>query len=169
MDSISDLTRRSQASGAHSPASARTGLEKKIRILFMDDEEHVRYIARGMLEFCNHEVVTVREGAAAVDTYQRAARDGRPFDIVILDLKVANGLGGLETLKLLRQIDSSVRTIVCSGTLVEPAAYYRQLGFSGILAKPFRLQDIHWVVSLVLENHPAVSWAELNAPRAPGP
>jgi DNA-binding NtrC family response regulator len=117
----------------------------------MDDEEHIRFITRSMLEFCNHEVVTVREGAAAIECYRSAAAEGRPFDAVILDLRVPNGLGGMDTLRSLRQIDSRVRAIVCSGTLTEPVAFYREQGFCAELAKPFRLQDIHRTLASVLE------------------
>lgn len=62
---------------------------------------------------------------------------------MILDLTTVNGLGGIETIRRLREIDPGVRAIVCSGYSNDPVmANFREYGFSGVLPKPFSLQDL---------------------------
>jgi len=53
------------------------------------------------------------------------------------------GLGGIETINRLSELDPGVRAIVCSGYSNDPVmANYRDYGFSGVLPKPFSLQDL---------------------------
>ena len=39
----------------------------------------------------------------------------RPFDLVILDLTVKNGMGGKEAVKVFKQMNPNVRAVVSSG------------------------------------------------------
>ena len=104
----------------------------------MDDEEVVRKLARRLLEQMGHEVELVEDGQGAIVAYESAKGQGRPFDPVILDLTVRNGVGGKETIRELLKIDPAVKAIVISGyandpVVLEPERY----GFKGVLAKPF--------------------------------
>jgi len=108
------------------------------RVLVMDDERAVREAARRMLEHLGYEVVAAVDGEEAVAVYGRARREGRPFDLVILDLTVPGGLGGREALPRLLDLDPQVRAIVSSGYSSDPLlANYRDHGFRGRLAKPY--------------------------------
>jgi signal transduction histidine kinase/CheY-like chemotaxis protein len=123
------------------------------RILVMDDEEDVSSICSAMLERVGHEVVICDEGAAAVEVYMDALRQGVRFDLVILDLTVPGGLGGLDALDLLREIDPDVRAIVSSGycsdpVMADPASY----GFMGVVPKPYDFKMIKTAVAEVLQR-----------------
>ena len=62
---------------------------------------------------------------------------------MILDLTTPMGLGGVETIRRLLEIDPDVRAIVCSGYSNDPVmANFRDYGFSGVLTKPFSLQNL---------------------------
>ena len=82
----------------------------------------------------------------------KARRDqGRPFDAVILDLTVRDGVGGQETIRELLKIDPAVKAIVMSGyaddpVVLEPERY----GFKGVLAKPFDKLKLQEILSRVL-------------------
>lgn len=112
-------------------------------ILIMDDEEYILEVLVKMLKYHGFTVSTARTGEEAVDIYKNSLESGTPFDFVILDLTVYNGMGGKETVKILRDIDPGVRAIVSSGYSDNPVlANYRDYGFSGILSKPYVISDV---------------------------
>ena len=82
------------------------------RILFMDDEEQIRKIGTAILRRIGYEVATANDGEAAVQEYQRAQQDGKPYSLVILDLTVPGGIGGRQAMEQLLKIDPEVRAIV---------------------------------------------------------
>ncbi len=120
------------------------------RVLVMDDEQDVRNIAVRMLTWLGYEAEAVTDGREAITRYTAARAGGRPFDVVMMDLTVRGGMGGLEALTELRQLDASIRAIVSSGYSENPVmAGFRQFGFHGVLAKPFTLQQLRAAVESV--------------------
>ncbi len=121
------------------------------RVLIMDDEEAVREVAEGFLNSIGCEIALARDGTEALELYLNARETGRPFDAVILDLTVSGGMGGIETIKKLTEIDKEVKAIVSTGYSNDPVmAEYRKYGFKGVLNKPYKLQEMSEVVSRVL-------------------
>jgi DNA-binding NarL/FixJ family response regulator len=60
-----------------------------------------------------------------------------------MDLTVPGGMGGKETMKRLRDIDSKVVGIVSSGYCNDPIlAHYSEYGFSGVVAKPYNMEEL---------------------------
>jgi CheY-like chemotaxis protein len=117
----------------------------------MDDEEEVRELVGRSLQQMGQEVALVGDGDKAVEVYRREKGLGRPFDAVILDLTVRAGVGGLEAIQALLQIDPAVKAIVMSGyandpVVLEPGRH----GFKGVLPKPFTIRKIRESLSLVL-------------------
>lgn len=126
------------------------------RILIMDDDRMVRETMRRQLAICGYEVTAVAQGEDAVSAYAQARDGGRPFAAVILDLKVAAGWGGEQTLVELLRLDPDLKALVCSGTLEAPKAHYRKMGFRGVLGKPYSLADLRGVVEEVLLSQESV-------------
>jgi nitrogen-specific signal transduction histidine kinase/CheY-like chemotaxis protein len=123
------------------------------RILVMDDESDVRQVASRMLELIGFDVETVANGGDAVAAYAAAWGTEQPFRAVILDLTVPGGKGGLEAIIELRAIHADVKAIVSSGysndpVMSDPGRY----GFQGIIAKPYRLDDLRRVIDEVLSK-----------------
>jgi signal transduction histidine kinase/ActR/RegA family two-component response regulator len=133
-------------------ASVPAGVLGKRKILVMDDEEVVRKLVRRLLQQMGHEVEMAEDGQSAVAAYERAKDQGHPFDAVILDLTIRDGVGGQETIRELLKIDPAVKAIVVSGysndpALLEPERY----GFKGVLRKPFDRHSLRTVLARVLE------------------
>ena len=133
------------------PSRSVTGPRLAGRVLVMDDEEIVREVAMAMLRHLGCEVVATACGAELVATYRAALEAGRRFDAVICDLTVPGGMGGREALDELRAIDGEVRAIVSSGYSNDPImADYASHGFVGVVAKPYRLEDLARALGSVL-------------------
>lgn len=121
------------------------------RILVMDDEAAIRTLAVNMLEFLGYQPEAVNNGTAAVEHYLRALRKGHPFDAVILDLAVPDGMGGKETIERLGEVDRKVKAILASGYAQDSTMMdFRRLGFKAAIAKPFTLEELNRTLSSVV-------------------
>ncbi len=113
------------------------------RVLLMDDEPDIRRLATQMMQHLGLEVHSVADGAAAAEEYARALRDGRRYDLVVLDLTVPGGMGGLQALRRLKEIDAEVTAIVSSGySEDEVMASYRSHGFRAMVPKPYGIDEL---------------------------
>jgi PAS domain S-box-containing protein len=122
------------------------------KILVMDDEEMIRSVLGRMLVKLGYEVRQARDGAEAVELYQRAQESGEPFTAVIFDLTIPGGMGGKEALEQLRGYDARIRAIVSSGYSDDPVmANYKQYGFSGVIAKPYKIQELSRIIDGVIK------------------
>ncbi len=113
------------------------------RILLMDDDPDIRGVATAMLEVLGYEVECAADCGTAVALYRDALACGARFDGVILDLTVAGGPGGRETLEQLRRIDPAVRALASSGysddqVLADPPAF----GFVAAIGKPYTVEQL---------------------------
>jgi PAS domain S-box-containing protein len=128
------------------------------RILVMDDETPICQMTAKCLGRLGYEVTCTADGTDAVAAYRDAIREGHPFDVVILDLTVPGGMGGRETIALLKQLAPDVKAIVSSGYSNDPEiAEFAEFGFCGRITKPFKAGDLARVVgevmSLTTEAH----------------
>ncbi len=133
------------ASDTKPPVKAEAGAPKVGlgEVLVMDDEEVVRTIAGKMLQCLGYSPSFARSGEEAVELYRRAKENGRPIDVIIMDLTIPAGMGGKETIRNLLSIDPNVKAIVSSGYSDEPImAEFKKYGFRGVVAKPYRLSEL---------------------------
>ncbi|MDP2158567.1 MAG: PAS domain S-box protein, partial [Nitrospirota bacterium] len=127
--------------------------QRKGKILVMDDEEIVRSVVERLLLQCGFEAALAKDGAEMLRLYREAKEAGRPFDAVILDLIIQNGMGGQEAMENLIGYDPDVRVIVSSGFSNNPImANFRDYGFSGFLPKPYKLDELKRVMKDILTN-----------------
>ena len=139
----------SDASGAG--AKDRGAMTRGAMVLVMDDEETVRKVARGMLVSMGHSVELVENGTEAVQLYRRRLEEGKPYDLVILDLTVPGGMSGTEAASRILDMDPDALLMVSSGYSTDPVmARYRDYGFSGVLSKPYTLENMRKAVAELL-------------------
>ena len=124
------------------------------RILLMDDEISVRNIGAALLERLGYQVTHAADGDDALTRYAGALHGGQRFDVVILDLTVPAAMGGRECLEKLRALDPQVQALVSSGYSTDPImADYAAYGFAGVIAKPYRLQELSEQVQRAMASH----------------
>jgi CheY-like chemotaxis protein len=130
------------------PADARGATARAVdlsgrRALVMDDDPLVLETFLEMLKSMGIEAAGARDGSEAVQLFLEAERTRKPWDLMILDLVVPGGMGGLEALARIRKASSSARAIVSSGYSADAVlSEYREHGFDGALRKPFTLSEL---------------------------
>jgi CheY-like chemotaxis protein len=125
----------------------------KGKVLLMDDEQIILDVTGEILKFLNYDVMSARDGLAAIDLYKKEKAAGSPFDIVILDLSVPNGLGGKETIEQLRNFDPAVKAVVSSGYTNDPIVQdFSHYGFSERLTKPYNIQEMKNLLEKVIKK-----------------
>ena len=65
----------------------------------MDDEVAIQKVLGEMLEVLGFSVTIVNNGKEAIDKYQKSLEIDNQFDLVILDLTIAGGMGGKDTIE----------------------------------------------------------------------
>jgi PAS domain S-box-containing protein len=127
------------------------------RVLYMDDENALRDIAGEMLGHIGYNVEFARDGAEAIKMYSEAITSGKPFDIVIMDLTIPGGMGGAEAVQKLHEIDPRVKAIVSSGYTNDPIMKdFKEYNFSGVITKPFDVDELVRVIESVLADGPII-------------
>lgn len=122
-------------------------------ILIMDDDLAVSNTLARILRLLGYKSTSSADGHQAITLYKQAWEDGKPFDLVIMDLTIPGGMGGKETIKQLKDLDPGLKAIVASGYSTDPImANYLDYGFLGVLPKPFLVENVIRAIDEVLKR-----------------
>jgi CheY-like chemotaxis protein len=104
-----------------------------LRILAVDDEPRLSRMVALMLGQAGHRVATAASGEEALERLER-----EPFDLVISDLGMGEGMTGWELADAVRRRWPRVRVALATGwgAQIDPDEA-RSRGVSGVLSKPF--------------------------------
>jgi len=121
--------------------SARPGTEVR-RVLVVDDEEALRTAIGLALRREGHHVLLVGSAEAAIAQLER-----EPFDVVISDLAMGQGMNGWGLVEWVRRERPATRFVLCSGlgTSIDPEEA-RTRGVDLLLSKPYRVTDLRQAV-----------------------
>jgi PAS domain S-box-containing protein len=145
-----------EASGAGmAPRMTSTGgLVKpapKRRILLMDDEQMILDIVSRMLGHLGYEVTTCTDGSQAIAAFTKAKSHSEPFDVVMMDLVIPNGVGGQDAVHTIKKIDPNAKVIASSGHLEHPVMRdHKSFGFNAVLEKPYKLEKLQQVIEAAI-------------------
>jgi len=107
------------------------------KILVVDDEKAICEILEEFLSLFGHSVTSANSGADAIEVVRRASPD-----VVFLDIRLP-GMSGLDVLKEIKALDSSVRVIMISAFGDEETeSMARELGADGYIQKPVDLPGL---------------------------
>ncbi|MEM7603443.1 MAG: ATP-binding protein, partial [Verrucomicrobiota bacterium] len=128
------------------------------RILILEDDDPIRRLMAATLRRAGHEVVETKDGNDTISVYREALEEGARFHLLICDLTIENGLGGVETMRQLTGIDPSILAIVSSGYSDAPAmATPEAFGFRAVLPKPYAPSELRAAVHRILTAHHIIS------------
>jgi CheY-like chemotaxis protein len=108
--------------------------------LVVEDNEVNQILARTILERDGHHVTIAENGRQAV-----TAATAQMFDLVLMDLQMPE-MDGLEAARLIRATAGSIAQVpivalTAAASASEVAACFAA-GMNGVLAKPYRAQDL---------------------------
>jgi DNA-binding NtrC family response regulator len=118
-----------------------------LRILFADDEAHLRDLMQMELPRIGHEVTVCPDGTAAVKALEKGS-----FDVALLDIKMP-GLTGIEVLAKVRQASPDTQVIIMTGhATVDTAVQALRLGAFDYLTKPCKWAELEVLLARVAER-----------------
>ncbi|OAG28108.1 PAS domain S-box protein [Thermodesulfatator autotrophicus] len=119
----------------------------KAKILVMDDEEYLRDLLKEALSINGFSVETAKDGPEALEKYRNALSKGSPFNLVILDLTVPGGKGGLWAIEKLKEIDPNVKAILSTGYNKDIDQVLEKYPFTDVLTKPYDLEKLYSTIA----------------------
>jgi DNA-binding NtrC family response regulator len=118
-----------------------------LRVLFADDEAHLRDLMQMELPRLGHEVTVCPDGTAALRALERGL-----YDAAILDLRMP-GLTGIEVLSHIRQMSPETQVIILTGqATVDTAVQALRLGAFDYLTKPCKWAELEMILNRVAER-----------------
>ena len=124
-----------------------------MRLLIVEDSELIRKVTRLAFPAREYELQEAENGVSALALLATAAR---PFDAIVLDLRMAD-MNGVEFLRALRQRPLHHDTPVVIATIEEDSspllAEARRLGVARVVKKPWIPRDLAAVVQQVSAEH----------------
>ena len=144
------------ASAAEQPAVIFRGESIKIdhtdvSVLIMDDEEMICEVSSEILRDLGYSVTTCSNGEEAIALFNAARDAGTPFSIVILDLIIPGGMGGIETAQHILNRSPHARLIASSGYSDDPALVdFTTHGFCQTITKPYNVDELKQVLQNIL-------------------
>jgi ATP-dependent Lon protease len=122
-------------------------MNRKARVLVVDDEEIARKNLDRVLTKEDYEVTTAADGETALREL-----DSSEFDVVLADLKMS-GIDGMELLDRVRIRHPETRVIMVTGYATVPSAIEAvQKGAFHYIAKPFKLDEVRDAVKRAIEK-----------------
>ena len=122
-------------------------------ILVVDDEAHQREIATDMLTKLGYRVESAASGEEAVARVKIKA-----FDLIVLDMIMAPGISGRETLEQIVQVHPGQKAIIVSGyTASEDVRAAQKIGAGKFIEKPYTVEKIGRAIQEELQRTGPVS------------
>jgi two-component system cell cycle sensor histidine kinase/response regulator CckA len=127
--------------------------KKGKKILLMDDEKSIRDVYHRIFTVLGYQTHLACDGDEAIKLFKESIKVGNKFDAVILDLNISQGMGGKETIKELKKIDSNIKSIAVSGYSDDPILLkYKEYGFDAVVTKPFKVNELSNIINQLIDR-----------------
>lgn len=122
-------------------------MKNKHKLLFVDDDETFSKVMKKELSRMGYSVICANRGETAIKELKK-----RNFDIIILDIKMP-GIGGLNTLKSVKEMDPEAEVVMLTGrATIESAVESMKMGAYDYITKPCRLNELDILLKKAYEK-----------------
>lgn len=112
-------------------------MDKKPRILIVEDEEKIARLLELELTYENYEIEKVYDGLEAFTKFQE-----EDWDLILLDIMIP-GLSGIEVLRRIRSSNTNVPVILLTAKdSIEDKVAGLDLGANDYVTKPFQIEEL---------------------------
>ncbi|MEZ7893395.1 MAG: PAS domain S-box protein [Candidatus Wallbacteria bacterium] len=129
--------------------------KNKKRVLIMDDEVEIRNVTGQLLTHMGFDVMLAADGNEAITHYKKVHSTDEAFDVIVVDLTVPGGMGGMETITKIKEFDPKVKAIAASGYFNggDTTAATEKLNsmFKTYINKPYKIQELIKVINSVID------------------
>jgi signal transduction histidine kinase/CheY-like chemotaxis protein/HPt (histidine-containing phosphotransfer) domain-containing protein len=140
-------------SAAASPAAAAGAALAGVRVLVVDDNRSARGILQQQLQGWAMSVACAADGDEALLRIEEASREGRPFQLALLDLHLPR-MDGLQLARAIRELPLAppVKLILLSSAYAGAEPHTRQaLGMPDCVDKPVRRAELLRTITRTLD------------------
>ena len=139
---------------AKTESTGAASTDCKGKILVMDDEQTFRTVIGEHLKRLKYDVELAEDGNTAVSLYKEAFKTQTPFNAVVMDLIVHNGMGGKEAVEELLKTDPDARVIITSCYVNDTTmSEYKKFGFRSALSKPYEISELDELLQKVITDN----------------
>jgi len=118
-----------------------------IKVLIAEDDKSMNRVLTSELSLDGFDVTATDNGLAAIEMMEK-----EEYDILLLDL-IMPGIGGIEVLKRMGNMNIPTETIVFTGhATVSTAVEAMKLGAYDYLSKPFKIEELKAVLQKAYEK-----------------
>ncbi|MBZ4672271.1 MAG: multi-sensor signal transduction histidine kinase [Deferribacteraceae bacterium] len=123
---------------------------KKYNVIIVDDQIDILDSLKGLLEIFGCNVRAAKDSDDGVTLLNKFLENGERVDLIITDLTIPGGKGGLDLLDRVKKIDKNIPIVLMSGYAdSEEIKKYLSYGFKSILSKPFDVEEINKILESI--------------------
>ena len=112
-----------------------------LKILLVDDEDHLQEVLGLLLELDGHQVTTAFSGEQALEHAKE-----KKFDLVITDYKMP-GMNGMDVVRSIKKENPDTSVVMITGYPTEDTEKEAQkLGVDEYVAKPFHMDKMREII-----------------------
>ena len=112
-------------------------------VLFVDDEDTLRFLGSDMLTKLGYDVITASDGVEALDIYKKRKDD---IDLIVLDLTMPN-MDGSQAFSEIRNINEDIKVIIASGySYNDITVRFSGKNLAGIIEKPYSMKKMRQIL-----------------------
>ncbi len=128
---------------------------RQLRVLVVEDEPMVLSLAERALQTLNHEVITAKDGAQALQHLQ----SDNTIDILFTDLVMPNGMLGVELARRALELRPELKVLFTSGNpaILPNGLREEMLRLGPILPKPWSRSDLKEALTAALSEETGLS------------
>ncbi|MEM9673944.1 MAG: response regulator transcription factor [Bacteroidota bacterium] len=124
----------------------------KATLLYVEDDESLRYVTQDNLSLSNYQVVACADGESALEAFQQ-----HQIDLCIIDVMLPK-VDGFAVAKKIRQLDSQIPILFLSAKcLKEDRIAGLKLGADDYMTKPFSIEELVLKVDIFLRRSKSIS------------
>ena len=125
-------------------------LRKQAKVLVIDDAAMIRTLMGDMLDKMGQKYETAASGSEGLLLFDRSEKDGEPFDLVFTDLGMPD-MSGWEVVEKIKKRSRKVPVALITGWGDQlDAEKMKESKVDAVIAKPFKVEDIRWLLAKAL-------------------